>query len=203
MGHTVGRPLKTWSLGLSNKFPARGVPGEGPDCHVPKVIVRFKPIPARILKFSIFILALSSRSLLRKMACLKKTSVPENTWRVARVHEISLHRSLLVRGIWRCCPSCPCGLRRLGRGGGSGGWTGWRGQFAPLWALAKRLSGRGTSKGLRALPVILLPDGSVAQSELAAMEALAAVFVADFGAGAQRVTIADLQEQLDALVGAE
>ena len=96
MGHTVGRPLKTWSLGLSNKFPARGVPGEGPDCHVPKVIVRFKPIPARILKFSIFILALSSRSLLRKMACLKKTSVPENTWRVARVHEISLHRSLLV-----------------------------------------------------------------------------------------------------------
>ena len=41
----VGRPLKTWSLGLSNKFPARGVPGEGPDCHVPKVIVRFKPTP--------------------------------------------------------------------------------------------------------------------------------------------------------------
>ena len=40
-----------------------------------------------------------------------------------------------------------------------------RGQFAPLWALAKRLSGRGTSKGPRALPVILLPDGSVAQSE--------------------------------------
>ena len=26
--------------------------GEGPECHVPKVIVRFKPIPARILKFS-------------------------------------------------------------------------------------------------------------------------------------------------------
>ena len=45
VGHTVGRPLKTWSLGLSNKFPARGVPGEGPDCHVPKVIVRFKPTP--------------------------------------------------------------------------------------------------------------------------------------------------------------
>ena len=75
-----------------------------------------------------------------------------------------------------------------------------------------RLSGRWRSvcraaapcsKGPRALPVILLPDGSVAQSELAAMEALAAVFVADFGAGAQRVTIADLQEQLDALVGAE
>ena len=34
-----------------------------------------------------------------------------------------------------------------------------------------------------------------------AMEALAAVFVADFGAGAQRVTTAELQEQLDAFVG--
>ena len=74
-----------------------------------------------------------------------------------------------------------------------------RGQFAPLWALAKRLSGRGTSKGPRALPVILLPDGSVAQSEADAMEALAAVFTADFGAGARRVTAAELQEQLDTM----
>ena len=108
-------------------FLARGVPGEGPDCHVPKVIVRFRPIPARILKFSIFILALSSARMvgggcsahhflfmrwlnqkvtdssmaesylqLRKMACLEKTSVPENTLRLPRVSEISLHRSLLV-----------------------------------------------------------------------------------------------------------
>ncbi len=29
----------------------RGVPGEGPDCHFPKEIVGFGPIPARILKF--------------------------------------------------------------------------------------------------------------------------------------------------------
>ena len=58
-----------------------------------------------------------------------------------------------------------------------------RGQFAPLWALAKRLSARGTNKGPRALPVILLPDGSVAQSEAEALEALAAVFTADFGVG--------------------
>jgi len=35
---------------------------------------------------------------LRKMACLKKTSVPENTVRVPRVSEIFLHRSLLVNG---------------------------------------------------------------------------------------------------------
>ena len=36
----------------------RGVPGEGPDCHFPKEIIGFGPIPARILKFLIFILAL-------------------------------------------------------------------------------------------------------------------------------------------------
>ncbi len=36
----------------------RGVPGEGPDCHVPKEIVGFGPIPARIRGFLIFILAL-------------------------------------------------------------------------------------------------------------------------------------------------
>ena len=39
---------------------ARGVPGEGPDCHSPKEILGFGPIPARILKFLIFILALST-----------------------------------------------------------------------------------------------------------------------------------------------
>ncbi len=38
----------------------RGVPGEGPDCHFPKEIVGFGPIPARILGFLIFILALST-----------------------------------------------------------------------------------------------------------------------------------------------
>ncbi len=38
---------------------ARGVPGEGPDCHLPKEIAGFGPIPARILKFLIFIVALS------------------------------------------------------------------------------------------------------------------------------------------------
>jgi hypothetical protein len=35
----------------------RGVPGEGPDCHFPKEIVGFGPIPAQILGFLIFILA--------------------------------------------------------------------------------------------------------------------------------------------------
>ncbi len=39
---------------------ARGVPGEGPDCHFPKEIIGFGPIPARILKMLIFILALST-----------------------------------------------------------------------------------------------------------------------------------------------
>ncbi len=39
---------------------ARGVPGEGPDCRFPKEIIGFGPIPARILKFLIFILALST-----------------------------------------------------------------------------------------------------------------------------------------------
>ncbi len=39
---------------------ARGVPGEGPDCHGPKEIVGFVPIPARILKRKKCILALST-----------------------------------------------------------------------------------------------------------------------------------------------
>ncbi len=39
---------------------ARGVPGEGPDCHFPKDLIAFGPIPARIRKFLIFILALST-----------------------------------------------------------------------------------------------------------------------------------------------
>jgi hypothetical protein len=39
---------------------ARGVPGDGPDCHFPKAIVGFGPIPARIRIFLIFILPLSS-----------------------------------------------------------------------------------------------------------------------------------------------
>jgi hypothetical protein len=38
----------------------RGVPGEGPDCHFPKEIVGFGPIPARIRGFLIFIVALST-----------------------------------------------------------------------------------------------------------------------------------------------
>ena len=38
----------------------RGVPGEGPDCHVLKDIVDCGPIPARILTFLVFILALST-----------------------------------------------------------------------------------------------------------------------------------------------
>ncbi len=38
----------------------RGVPGEGPDWHFPQGIVGFGPIPARILGFLIFILALST-----------------------------------------------------------------------------------------------------------------------------------------------
>ena len=37
-----------------------GIPGEGPDCHYPKAIVGFGPIPARIRKLLIFILALST-----------------------------------------------------------------------------------------------------------------------------------------------
>ncbi len=36
------------------------LPGEGPDCHVPKEIVGFGPIPARIRGFLISILALST-----------------------------------------------------------------------------------------------------------------------------------------------
>ncbi len=36
-----------------------GVPGEGTDCHFPKGIIGFGPIPARFLKFLVFILALS------------------------------------------------------------------------------------------------------------------------------------------------
>ena len=45
-----GDPFKRW--GASHRFPARrapGGPGEGPDCHLPKEIVGFGPIPARIL----------------------------------------------------------------------------------------------------------------------------------------------------------
>ena len=38
----------------------RGVPGEGRDYHFPKEIGGFGPIPARILGFLIFILALST-----------------------------------------------------------------------------------------------------------------------------------------------
>ncbi len=40
-------------------FP-RGVPGEGPDCHSPKEIVGFGPIPARIRGFKTFMSALST-----------------------------------------------------------------------------------------------------------------------------------------------
>ena len=43
--------------------PPRGCPGEGPDCHFPKEIVGFGPIPARIRgepHLVIFILALSA-----------------------------------------------------------------------------------------------------------------------------------------------
>ena len=43
---------------IFNLFLGQGVPGEGPDCHVPKEIVGFGPIPARILGFLILILAL-------------------------------------------------------------------------------------------------------------------------------------------------
>ena len=35
----------------------RGVPGEGPDYHVPKEIIGFGPIPARILGFVISFVA--------------------------------------------------------------------------------------------------------------------------------------------------
>jgi hypothetical protein len=48
---------------LASPLP-RGVPGEGPDCHVLKEIVGFGPIPARILGFLSFILALSTARLL-------------------------------------------------------------------------------------------------------------------------------------------
>ncbi len=41
----------------------RGVLGEGADCHSPKEIVGFGPIPARIQGFLIFILALSTARL--------------------------------------------------------------------------------------------------------------------------------------------
>ena len=41
----------------------RGVPGEGRDYHFPKEVVGFGPIPARIRKFLIFILALSTARL--------------------------------------------------------------------------------------------------------------------------------------------
>ncbi len=41
-------------------FLARGVPGEGPDCHFPKEIIGFGPIPTRIHNKLIFILALST-----------------------------------------------------------------------------------------------------------------------------------------------
>ena len=43
-----------------------GVPGEGLDCHFPKAIVGFGPIPARILEFLIFILALSTDRILNE-----------------------------------------------------------------------------------------------------------------------------------------
>ncbi len=46
-----------WFLFLSL---ARGVPGEGPDCHFPKEIAGFGAIPARFRKILIFILALST-----------------------------------------------------------------------------------------------------------------------------------------------
>ncbi len=38
----------------------RGVPGEGPDCYLPKAIAGFGPIPARIRWFLIFFLALTT-----------------------------------------------------------------------------------------------------------------------------------------------
>ncbi len=38
----------------------RGVPGEGPECHFPKEIVGFGPLPARFRGFAICILALSA-----------------------------------------------------------------------------------------------------------------------------------------------
>ena len=42
----------------------RGVPGEGPDCHFQKEIVGVGPIPARILGFLVFILALSAAGMI-------------------------------------------------------------------------------------------------------------------------------------------
>ncbi len=48
----------------------RGVPGEGPDCHFPKEIVGLGPIPARILGFLIFILALLLPNLVQSLAQL-------------------------------------------------------------------------------------------------------------------------------------
>jgi hypothetical protein len=50
------RVFSTWfflaGLKMIFNFPlAPGVPGEGPDCHFPKEIVGFGPIPARILGF--------------------------------------------------------------------------------------------------------------------------------------------------------
>ncbi len=51
----------------------RGVPEEGPDCHFPKEIVGFGPIPARILGFLIFILALSTARQLTRPTLEKPT----------------------------------------------------------------------------------------------------------------------------------
>jgi hypothetical protein len=42
---------------------ARGVSGEGPDCHCPKEILGVGPIPARIRGFLILILALSTATI--------------------------------------------------------------------------------------------------------------------------------------------
>ncbi len=39
--------LKT-SFDFALGSPSLGIPGEGPDCHFPKVIYVFGPIPARI-----------------------------------------------------------------------------------------------------------------------------------------------------------
>ena len=55
----------------------RGVPGEGPDCHFPKEIVGFGPIPARILGFSIFILALSTATTSKNVFLNWESLVPE------------------------------------------------------------------------------------------------------------------------------
>jgi hypothetical protein len=43
----------------------RGVPGDGPDCHVPTEIVGVGPIPARIRGF--FVLILAARSSLPRL----------------------------------------------------------------------------------------------------------------------------------------